>query len=227
MDFTPFHQGDALETLEIKPSQHFTKPPPRFSDASLVKALEEDGIGRPSTYAAIIQTLVFRNYVNRERGYFGATELGMQISDLLVEYFSRIMDVKFTASMEERLDQIEEGQLEHVTLLRDFYEPFKKELNHAMETIEKTQNFVDKQCPECGLQMVVKWGRRGKFLSCSGFPTCKFAQPFTSGVPCPLEGCSGELIRRRSKRGQTFYGCSKYPECTFTDSKLPEKQPDS
>ncbi|MFA5260731.1 MAG: type I DNA topoisomerase [Candidatus Omnitrophota bacterium] len=223
MDFTPYHQGDSLETLEIKPSQHFTKPPPRFSDASLVKALEEEGIGRPSTYASIIQTLVFRNYVNRERGYFRATELGMQISDLLVEYFSRIMDVKFTAGMEERLDQIEEGKLEHVALLRDFYEPFKKELEHAMGTIEKAQNFVDKQCPECGRQMVIKWGRRGKFLSCSGFPQCKYAQPFTSGVPCPVEGCSGELIKRRSKRGQTFYGCSNYPECTFTDSKLPEK----
>ncbi|HOY10048.1 MAG TPA: type I DNA topoisomerase [Candidatus Omnitrophota bacterium] len=223
MDFTPYHQGDALETLEVKPSQHFTKPPPRFSDASLVKALEEEGIGRPSTYASIIQTLVFRNYVNRERGYFRATELGMQISDLLVEYFSRIMDVKFTAGMEERLDQIEEGNLEHVVLLRDFYEPFKKELNHAMETIEKAQNFVDKHCPECGQQMVVKWGRRGKFLSCSGFPKCKYAQPFTSGIPCPVEGCSGELIKRRSRRGQTFYGCSNYPECTFTDSKLPEK----
>ncbi len=223
MDFTPYHQGDSLETLEVKPSQHFTKPPPRFSDASLVKALEEEGIGRPSTYASIIQTLVFRNYVNRERGYFRATELGMQISDLLVEYFSRIMDVKFTAGMEERLDQVEEGKLEHVVLLRDFYEPFKKELNHAMDTIEKAQNYVDKQCPECGRQMVVKWGRRGKFLSCSGFPNCKYAQPFTSGIPCPIPGCSGELIKRRSRRGQTFYGCSNYPECTFTDSKLPEK----
>ncbi len=222
MDFTPYQKGDQLQCLDIKPSQHFTKPPPRYSDATLVKSLEEDGIGRPSTYASIIQTLVFRNYVNRERGYFRATELGMQISDLLVEYFSRIMDVKFTAAMEERLDQVEEGTLEHVKLLQDFYEPFKKELNYAMDTIEKTENFIDKQCPECGRQMVIKWGRRGKFLSCSGFPKCKYAQPFTSGVKCPVEGCEGELIKRRSKRGQTFYGCSKYPECTFTDSKLPE-----
>lgn len=222
VDLSPYSQGDALALVELKPSEHFTKPPPRFSDASLVKALEEDGIGRPSTYAAIIQTLVYRNYVVRDRGYFTATDLGMQICDLLVQYFAHIMDVGFTAKMEERLDLIEEGKLDHTHLLKEFYGEFKKELTFAMDNIEKTQSFVEEKCPECGRQIVVKWGKRGKFLSCSGFPQCKFAKPFTTGVKCPKEGCDGELVKRRSRRGQSFFGCSRYPACTFTDSKLPE-----
>lgn len=222
MDFSPFAKGDALKLVDVKPSQHFTKPPPRYSDASLVKALEEDGIGRPSTYASIIQTIVYRNYVAREKGYFNATELGMLICDLLVEYFSRIMDVGFTAKMEESLDLVEEGDLNYVKLLKEFYGPFEKDLHHAAKTMEKSQTFIDKKCPECGRQMVEKWGRKGKFLSCSGFPQCKFAQPITSGVKCPNPGCGGELVRRKSRMGRFFYGCSNYPKCTFTDNKLPE-----
>jgi DNA topoisomerase-1 len=227
IDLTHYVKGDILQLKEVKPSQHFTKPPPRYSDASLVKALEEDGIGRPSTYASIIQTLVFRNYVQRERGYFSATELGMKICDLLVEYFAKIMDVGFTAQMEESLDQIEEGNLDHTELLRKFYQPFKEELDYAMSNIEKTENFVDRHCLECGRRMVVKWGRRGKFLSCSGFPECKFAQPFLSGVKCPQTGCDGELVKRRSQRGRTFYGCSRYPNCTYTSDKLPQEKTES
>ena len=221
LDLTHYATGEVLQAAAINPTQHFTKPPPRYSDASLVKALEENGIGRPSTYAAIIQTLVFRNYVVRERGYFNASELGMLVCDLLVEYFAQIMDVGFTAGMEERLDLIEDGELKPVTLLTEFYDSFKKELEHANASIEKTQNFVDMKCPECDRQMVEKWGRRGKFLSCSGFPACKHAQPITTGVPCPTEGCDGEVVKRRSRRGQTFYGCTKYPQCTFTDNKMP------
>ena len=183
--------------------------------------MEGDGIGRPSTYAAIIYTLVYRNYAVRERGYFTATELGLKVCDLLVEYFPKIMDVGFTAKMEENLDLIEEGNLEYAQLLKDFYVPFKEELDYAMQNMEKTQNFIDKHCPECGRQMVIKWGRRGKFLSCSGFPECKFAQPFLSGVKCPQPGCEGELVQRRSPRG-AFYGCSKFPECRYITQKLPE-----
>ena len=223
VDLTRYKEKEDLLLKAIHPSQHFTKPPPRYSDASLVKALEEEGIGRPSTYASIIQTLVYRNYAQRERNYFKATELGMLIYDLLIQYFARIMDVGFTAKMEGRLDQIEEGQLNHVHLLREFYDDFKKELSHASETMERTQSFSDKVCPQCQRQMVVKWGRRGKFLSCSGFPKCKYAEPITTGVKCPLEGCDGELVKRRSHRGQSFYGCTKYPQCTFTDNKLPEQ----
>lgn len=222
VDLSVYGKEDNLNLVEVKPSQHFTKPPPRFSEASLVKTLEEEGIGRPSTYASIISTLVARNYVLRERGYFNATELGMRICDLLVEYFPTVMDIGFTASMEERLDLIEEGQLEYASLLKEFYEPFKKELDHANATIEKTEEFVDEKCPECGQQMVVKWGRRGKFLSCSAFPTCKFAKPITTGVKCPQENCDGQVVKRRGRSGRAFYGCSRYPNCTFTANALPE-----
>jgi len=222
LDFSHFKKDDILNLQEVKPTQHFTKPPPRFSDASLVKALEEDGIGRPSTYASIITTLVLRNYVVRDRGYLSPTELGILICDLLVEYFGKIMDVGFTAKMEERLDEIEEGKLDYPTLLADFYVSFEKALKYAEENIVKTETFVDKYCPECKKQMLVKWGRRGKFLSCSGFPDCKHAEAFTLGIPCPEDDCEGELVERRSRRG-TFYGCSKYPKCTYVNKELPEE----
>ncbi len=222
-DLSPFHKGDALDLAGVNPSQHFTKPPPRFSEASLVKALEEDGIGRPSTYASIIQTLVFRNYVLRDRGYFTPTELGILVCEMLVQYFERIMDIGFTARMEESLDKVEEGGLDHQKLLEEFYLPFRTELKYASENIEKTNAYFDQDCPECGRQMVIKWGRKGKFLSCSGFPKCKYAAPFPSGVKCPQEGCGGELVNRRSRNGRSFYGCSNFPECTFTTNKLPEK----
>ncbi len=221
IDLSHYVKGDKFNLLKVTPSQHFTKPPARYSEASLVKTLEEAGIGRPSTYASIIQTLVLRNYVMRERGYFMATELGMKICDLLVEYFPKIMDIGFTASMEESLDLIEEGKLESTRLLKEFYQPFKEELDYAMNTIVKTQTFTDKVCTQCGKPMMIKWGRKGKFLSCSGFPECKFAQPFMTGVKCPEPNCTGELVERRSKRGATFYGCSRFPECTHISKKLP------
>ncbi len=221
IDLLSYAQGDILELIEIKPSQHFTKPPARFSDASLVKDLEEDGIGRPSTYAAIVETLVARYYVTRDRGYLTPTELGITICDLLVEYFSKIMDIKFTAQMEANLDLVEEGKLEYPRLLAEFYKPFQEELTYAEKHIVRQHELVDKYCPTCGKQMVVKWGRRGKFLSCSGFPECKFAQPFSSGIQCPQPSCNGELIQRRSQRG-TFYGCSHYPQCTYVAKELPK-----
>ncbi len=221
VDFTRFKKEDALQLVKVDPSQHFTKPPARFSDASLVKALEEDGIGRPSTYASIIQTLVYRNYIIREKGYFTPTELGIQICDLLIEYFAKIMDVGFTAKMEESLDLVEEGKIEYHTLLDEFYQPLKQELEYAESNIQKTEMFVDQVCPQCGSKMVIKWGRRGKFLSCSGFPNCKYSQTITTGVKCPQEGCDGELVKRRSKRG-SFFGCSKYPTCTYISNTLPE-----
>ena len=221
IDFSHYAKGDPLSLEDVKPTQHFTKPSPRYSDASLVKALEEYGIGRPSTYASIIQTVVLRNYVIRDRGYLKPTELGGLICDLLVEHFSKIMDLGFTAKMEDSLDLIEEGEMDSSDLLNEFYKPFKEELDYAEANIVKTENFVDKNCPECNRQMVVKWGRRGKFLSCSGFPECKFAQPFTVGVKCPEETCDGELVKRKSKRG-AFYGCSKYPDCTYVTQELPE-----
>lgn len=222
IDFSHYAKEDPLSLEEVKSTQHFTKPPPRYSDASLVKALEEDGIGRPSTYASIIQTVVLRNYVLRDRGYLKPTELGCLICDLLMEYFPKIMDLGFTAEMEESLDLIEEGGIDSTALLKKFYKPFKEELDYAEDNIVKTENFVDKYCPQCKRQMVVKWGRRGKFLSCSGFPECKHAEAFTLGIKCPQSGCEGELVKRKSRRG-AFYGCSKYPECTYVAKDLPEE----
>jgi DNA topoisomerase I len=213
--------GDGLDLVVLLPSQHFTKPPPRYSDGTLVKILEEKGIGRPSTYAPIIQTIVYRNYVYRDKGYFVPTELGFLICELLMEYFSTIMDSEFTAKMEEELDMVEEGKLEWHQLLNDFYGPFKKCLDFAQENMKKTQIFSDRTCPKCGKRMVVKWGRHGRFLSCSGFPGCRFAEAFTTGVKCPQEGCGGELLERRSQRGGVFYGCSNYPKCTFMSRRLP------
>ncbi|MBF0385834.1 MAG: type I DNA topoisomerase [Candidatus Omnitrophica bacterium] len=221
-DLSHYETGDNLKLIDIKPSQHFTKPPARYSDASLVRALEEAGIGRPSTYASIIQTLVFRNYVRRDKGYFFPSELGTLICQLLVEYFKKVMDIGFTAHMEENLDLVEEGKLSSSELLHEFYLPFREELAFAEANIEKQEDFVDKKCPLCSRQLVVKWGRRGKFLSCSGFPKCKHAQAITTGVKCPSENCTGELVERRSGRGQMFYGCTRYPDCKFIANELPK-----
>ncbi|MBU1726540.1 MAG: type I DNA topoisomerase [Candidatus Omnitrophica bacterium] len=214
-------KDEVLELLKLLPSQHFTKPPARFSDSSLVKALEEEGIGRPSTYAPIIQTLILRDYIRRLKGYLNPTELGFKVCDMLVEYFPKIMDVKFTAAMEEELDEVEEGRLKRKKVLEDFYAPFKVNLDFAQANIKKEVITSNEVCELCGKPMIVKWGRRGKFLSCSGFPACKSSKSITSGVKCPQEGCGGELIERRSSRG-FFYGCSNFPKCTFTSRTLPE-----
>ena len=217
----PLDKGDILELLKLSPTQHFTKAPGRFSDSSLIKALEEDGIGRPSTYAPIIYTLILRDYVRRIKGYLNPTELGFKVCDLLVEYFPKIVDVKFTALMEEELDEVEEGRLKRNKVLEDFYAPFKVSLDFAQANIKKEVITTDQICDKCGKPMIVKWGRRGKFLSCSDFPTCKNSKSITSGVKCPEPGCGGELIERRSSRG-FFYGCSNFPKCRFTSRALPE-----
>lgn len=215
-------KNETLNLIKLNPSQHFTRALPRFSEASLVKALEEDGIGRPSTYAPIIQTIVYRDYVRRFKGYLYPTELGFKVNDLLVEYFTEVMDVKFTAGMEEELDEIEEGNLEWTKVINDFYEPFKVRFDHANDTIQKEVVTTNEICATCGKPMVVKWSRKGKFLSCSDFPNCHYAKSITTGIKCPNEGCPGELIERRSRRG-LFYGCTAYPKCTYTAKALPEK----
>ncbi|MDD5664660.1 MAG: type I DNA topoisomerase [Candidatus Omnitrophica bacterium] len=214
-------KGDILELLKLLPSQHFTKPLGRYSDSSLIKALEEDGIGRPSTYAPIIYTLIMRDYVRRVKGYFNPTELGFKVCDLLVEYFPKILDIGFTALMEEELDEVEEGRLDKLKVLQAFYEPFKASLDFAQANVKKEIITTDQFCDKCGKPLIVKWGRRGKFLSCSDFPTCKNSKSITSGVKCPQEGCGGELIERRSKRG-FFYGCSNFPKCRFVSRTLPQ-----
>jgi DNA topoisomerase-1 len=217
----PLEKDEALNLVKLSPSQHFTKPPPRFSDSSLVKILEEEGIGRPSTYAPIISTLIQRGYVHRIKGYLNPTELGFKVCDMLVEYFPEIMDVKFTAYMEEELDEIEEGKIDRRKVLEDFYKPFKASFDFAHKNIKKEVVQTKEVCDKCGKPMVIKWGKRGKFLSCSDFPVCKNSKSITTGVKCPQPGCTGELISRSSKRG-FFYGCSNYPKCTFISKNLPE-----
>jgi DNA topoisomerase-1 len=225
---------EPLDLVALLPSQHFTKPPPRYSDATLVKTLEELGIGRPSTYAPIIQTITARDYVTRESGYFKATELGIIVVKLLMEHFPKVLDVEFTARMEDLLDGIEEGEADWLIVLKGFYSPFMHTVEQAkvhMKDVKKEVVPTNEICPLCGKPMVIKWGRRGKFMSCSDYPTCKHAKSITSGVKCPVEHCGGELVARRSRRG-SFFGCSNYPKCTYIAKKLPEpadaeKKPDA
>jgi len=217
------HVGEHLNLLNLVPSRHFTKPPPRYSDATLVKALEEKGIGRPSTYAPIISTIILRNYVDRIKGYLSPSELGEITNELLVKHFPKIMDVGFTAKMEDELDGVEEGKVDWIMVLKTFYGPFMHTVDEAkkhMKSIKKEGVKTDQICELCGKPMIIKWGRRGKFLSCSDFPKCKFAKSITTGVACPNPGCAGELIQRRSRRGP-FYGCTKYPACNYTVRTLP------
>ena len=224
----PLAKGDALDLLGCTPSQHFTKPPRRFTDASLVKALEEQGIGRPSTYAPIIQTIVSRDYVRRTGGSLVPTALGRIVTEMLIEHFPEILDVKFTADMEEELDQIEDGNQEWVSVIRNFYTRFSSRVSTAQEKmrdVKREATPTDQVCEKCGKPMVIKWGRFGQFMSCSGYPDCKNAKPIPTGVACSREGCGGQLIERRA-RGRIFYGCSKYPACTHTERRLPAKQDD-
>jgi DNA topoisomerase-1 len=215
----PLEKDEVLDLVRLIPSQHFTKPPARFSDSSLVKALEEDGIGRPSTYAPIISTLILRDYIRRLKGYFHPTELGFKVSDLLIQYFPKIMDVKFTAFLEEELDEIEEGKIDKIKVLQDFYTPFKLSLDFAQKNIKKEVIETEEICDKCGKPMIIKWGRKGKFLSCSAYPECKNSKSITTGVKCPQPGCGGELIERRWRRG-VFFGCTNYPNCRFTARTL-------
>ncbi|MBU0571130.1 MAG: type I DNA topoisomerase [Candidatus Omnitrophica bacterium] len=218
--------GEEVDLQELLPEQHFTKAPPRYSDASLVKDLEEKGIGRPSTYAPIIRTVIDRNYVKRIARYFQPSELGELVTKLLVKNFPDTINYEFTANMENELDGIEEGNVNWVKVLKDFYEPFSRRLEKArerMKNVNKEEVKTDEVCAECGRPMIIKWGRRGRFLSCSGFPACRNSKSITTGVKCPEEGCSGELVERRSRRG-TFYGCTNYPNCRYV-AKTPPKDP--
>lgn len=219
---------EPLDLIDLLWTQHFTKPLPRYSDASLVKALEELGIGRPSTYAPTIQTITTRDYVRRESGYFQPTELGVIVTGLLMKHFPKILDAEFTAKMEDELDGIEEGEIDWLVVLKSFYSPFIHTVEKAkleMKDVKKEVSPTNEICQMCGKPMVIKWGRRGKFLSCSDYPTCKNAKSITTGVKCPLEGCGGELIARRSKRG-SFYGCSNFPKCRYVAKKLPTENPE-
>jgi len=267
--------NDPMKAVSITPNQRFTKPPARYSEATLIKELEAQGIGRPSTYASIIDTLKKRRYVHLEKRSFEPTELGRTVWSLLAQAFPHIFDVEFTATMESELDRVESGDDEWVDVIRDFYGPFKKRLDEVEDqTKELKQSLIketEERCEKCGAMMVEKWGRNGRFLACSTYPKCKFTKPvegdelpefditcelcggkmkvkhgrfgeflgcsnypdckhtmaIPTGVSCPEENCSGLLVKRRTKKGRTFYGCSEYPKCGFAiwDKPVPKACP--
>jgi DNA topoisomerase-1 len=219
--------GQKLKLSKVLPKQHFTEPPPRYTEASLVKMLEEKGIGRPSTYAPIIETIIGRGYVIRAEKKFQPTELGFVVVDLLKEYFPNIVDVEFTADLESDLDEIAEDQVFWVEILKKFYLPFAETLEHADQAIGHVELPVvvsDVKCEHCGRFMVVKQGRFGNFLACPGFPGCRNTKPIfkETGVKCPR--CQGDIVERRTKRGKIFYGCKNYPECDFMIWDTPLKE---
>lgn len=266
----PVEKGEKLALESLAAQQKFTEPPPRFTEATLVKELEEKGIGRPSTYAAILSTIQEREYAKLDGGKFFPTELGTIVTELLVKNFPQILDVEFTASLENKLDMIEEGKLERLTTLRDFYSTFENDLRTAkeqMRNIKREETPTDFICEKCGSPMIIKWGRNGKFIACSNYPACKNTKNFfqdengkinqvetettditcekcgkpmvikhgrfgnflgcsgypeckntmtiSLGIACPEEGCTGKLSEKRTKKGKAFYGCSNYPKCSF------------
>jgi len=287
-------KGMTLKCHKLEPKQHFTQPPPRYSEASLVKELEENGIGRPSTYAVILSTIRDKGYVELIKGYFRPTELGFIVNDLLVASFPDILNVDFTAHMEDNLDKIEEGQINAIGVLEAFYQSFKKALEKAEKEMKSvkggglttglrcpvcdkslrikvgkngpfiacsgypactfTGNYTrnekgeialekaapalstEEQCEKCGSPMVQRQGRFGPFLACSAYPSCRntrslhtkaISKDEITGVQCPEQGCSGEMVARRSKRNKLFYGCTSYPSCTFAtwDKPVPRSCP--
>ncbi|MFH1017088.1 MAG: type I DNA topoisomerase [Pseudomonadota bacterium] len=228
----PLRAGEKLKLEKITPNQHFTKPPPRFNEASLVKELEEDGIGRPSTYASILSTLQDRKYAQKEQLSFLPTDLGFLVSDLLVEHFPDVMNVEFTAKMEEELDQVEEGEKDWQEVLHEFYKPFSRSVRSAkkqMRDVKREETPTEHTCEKCGKPMVIKWGRHGHFLACSGYPECKntkefkktedgkvhiLAQPTTQEI---CSECKSPMVVKTGRFGK-FLACSRYPECKHTSS---------
>ena len=221
---------DPLDCLKLDAVQHFTEPPPRFSEATLIKAMEEQGIGRPSTYAPTIGTLLDRHYVSKEQNRLAPTPLGTTVTELLVQYFADVMDLEFTAKMEEELDDVSRGEREWVPMLGEFYSPFQKALEEAQESMPRTkvEEETDEVCVECERPMVIKTGRFGRFLACTGFPECKHTRPILNrtGAKCPKPDCGGDIVERRARgRGRSFYGCSRYPQCDFITNKKPMPDP--
>lgn len=213
-------QSDLLKLKELIANQHFTQPPPRFTEATLIKALEENGIGRPSTYASIISTVLKRGYVERKAKVLSPTELGEAVTGVFKDHFQKIVNVKFTAQMETSLDEVENGKADYIKVLHDFYDEFEAALSKAKtemegQKIQLQEDLTDIPCEKCGKLMVVKVGRFGKFLACPGYPDCKNAKPFVidTGATCPI--CSAKVVEKKSKRGYSFFGCEAWPDCTF------------
>lgn len=221
-------EGQKQKLVRLIPEQHFTQPPPRFSEASLVQILEENGIGRPSTYAPIISTIQQRGYVERLEKRLVPTETGLLVNDLMVEYFPEIVDVNFTAHMEDDLDKVASGEMQWTAAIGEFYEPFKEQVLKAqaeMPTTKSGPEPIGRKCPDDGGELVIRYGRYGKFISCSNFPACRYTEPWLEkiGVKCPKDG--GEIVERKTRKGRTFYGCANYPTCDFTSWKKPLVQP--
>jgi DNA topoisomerase-1 len=224
-------EGEVLKFRQIRPEQHFTEPPPRYNEATLVKKLEADGVGRPSTYASILSTIQEREYVTKEGGRFTPTELGMVVTDLLLESFDDIFEVKYTARMEEELDEIEDGKLDWRAAMSEFYEKFDRDLKHAeehMTDIKRMEKPIDEKCPKCEKQLVVKWGRHGSFIACTGYPECTYTRELPVDLPdldkadlseqgdeeyC--ENCGRPMVLKKGRFG-TFYACTGYPDCKTT-----------
>lgn len=219
------NEGDVVQSISIEPKQHFTQPPARFSEATLIKTLEENGVGRPSTYAPTLETIQRRYYVKLTQKRFEPTELGEIVNSLIEEFFPQIVDTHFTAEMESSLDSIEAGKQEWIKVVDQFYRPFEKELSNAEENIEKIQIKDEPagfDCDICGHPMVIKLGRYGKFYACSNFPDCRNTKPIVKeiGVECPV--ChQGQVVERKSKKNRIFFGCTRYPECDFTSWDKP------
>lgn len=229
----PLKDGDVLELADLTPNQHFTQPPARYTEATLIKAMEENGIGRPSTYAPTISTLTSREYVEREKKAFVPTALGEVITGLMKEMFQDIVDLKFTAKVENELDEIEAGQMQWVKVLEKFYKDFDKELQSAEEKLDGTRIKVPEQesdvvCEKCGRKMVIRSGRFGKFLACPGFPECKNTKPLVTETPGSCPKCGGKILLRKSAKGNKYYACEKGKECGFmtwdepTDKRCPQ-----
>lgn len=214
-----FQEGDILDADSVNPEQHFTSPPPRYNDASIVKKLEESGVGRPSTYAPTISTLIKRYYITRSSRQLIPTQLGIIVNNILIKNFDEILELGFTAEMESKLDKIEEGNENWVSMIRDFYGDFMESVKEAETNIEEMKSILDEEtdyvCEHCGKPMVKKLGKFGFFLACSGFPECRNAKPVPLG-PCPKPTCDGNVIKRSTRKGRPFYGCSNYPDCDFS-----------
>lgn len=218
-------EGDTVLSKDIEPEQHFTQPPPRYTEARLVKTLEELGIGRPSTYAPTLDTIQKRGYVALDNKRFIPTELGEIVLNLIIEFFPEIINVEFTAKMEKELDSVEEGTIEWVRIIDSFYQDFAKRVEKAeaeMQEVEIEPEYAGVDCEECGHPMVYKMGRYGKFMACSNFPDCRNTKPIVKdiGVKCPT--ChEGNIVERKSKKRRIFYGCDRFPECEFVSWDKP------
>ncbi|MFA5933529.1 MAG: type I DNA topoisomerase [Microgenomates group bacterium] len=219
-------ENENLGLLTLLPNQHFTEPPPRFNEASLIKKLEELGIGRPSTYAPILSTIQDRYYVEKREKKFFPTELGITVNTFLMKYFPDVFDYAFTAEMEDNLDAIANGEMEWKPVIARFYEPFEKKLEKVESEAERVKivaEETDQDCPECGKKLVIKFGKFGKFLACSGFPDCKHTESFEQKVDAICPDCGGEIVMRKTRKGRPFYGCKNWPICKFASWTKPKK----